>query len=342
MKEKQKAILIKLKAPLLLIAVIITVVVLSIIRYEHTTGALIPVALKVGDKVGIVAPASTTSPERLQMTVDFLIEKGFEVVVSDDIIPQTEYGVGDGSTAVRAGAFNALARDPEIKAIFCLRGGYGSMHILQDIDYMALKRNKPIFIGYSDITAMHIAIFNKTGLVTFHGPMLSSNYEQTESFDLLFTMLMEPADRFNLKNIDNSPFSVINEGITEGVLIGGNLTLISSLMGTEFEPDFKNKILFFEELGEAPYKLHRYIWQLKLAGVLDEVAAIIIGDILPDKEYDDPDISMKVIFEALEGTNIPVLYNVRLGHDDNPITIPHGARVRIEGNQITVLHNVVG
>ena len=302
---------------------------------------VVPSALKMGDKVGIIAPANRAVPERLEMAVLFLTEKGFEVVVADNIDFETEYSIGDGSERMRADAFNKFARDPDIKAIFCLRGGYGSMHLLRYIDYEELRRNKPIFVGFSDITAMHTAIFQTSGLVTFHGPMLSSNYGQQESFDLLFDMLMRPKSGFPLKNINGSPFSVINEGTAEGVIVGGNMTLISSLMGTEYELDLKDKILFIEDLDEAPYRLHRYLWQLKLAGKLDEVAAVVIGDILPDKEYDDPEISIKAVFEALKDVNVPILYNVRAGHDENPLTIPIGAKVRIDGNKITVMQRVV-
>ena len=171
--------------------------------------------------------------------------------------------------------------------------------------------------------------------------MLVSNYGQEESFDLLFDMLMEPKAWFPLKNIDGSEFYAINEGTAEGIIVGGNMTLISSLMGTEYEIDLKDRILFIEETGEAPYRLHRYIWQLKLAGKLDEVAAVVIGDILPDREYDDPEISLKVIVEALKDVNVPILYNVHAGHGENPLTIPMGATVRIDWNEIAVIQKVV-
>ena len=302
---------------------------------------VVPTALQKGDLVGIVMPAGRAAPERLQLAVDYLIDKGFRVVFSGDIYLETEYGVGDGSEKARAEAFNKLARDPEIKAIFCLRGGYGSMHLLRNIDYEALRRNRPIIVGYSDITALHAAIFKKAGLVTFHGPMLSSNHGQEESFDLLFDLLMKPAPGFPVKNLDGTAFSVINEGPAEGLILGGNLTLISTLMGTEYEFDLKDKILFIEDLDEAPYRLHRYMWQLKLAGKLDEAAAVLIGDILPDEEYDDPEISLKVVLEALKEVGAPILYNVRAGHAENPLTIPMGARVRIDGREVRVMEEVV-
>ena len=302
---------------------------------------VVPAALQRGDKVGIAAPANRAVPERLELAVNLLTEQGFEVVIADNIGLETEYGIGDGSDQIRADAFNKLARDPGIKAIFCLRGGYGSMHLLPYLDYAALRRNRPIVVGYSDITAMQTAILQNAGLVTFHGPMLSSNYGQDASFERLFDMLTNPADEFLLKNIDGTEFSVINEGTAEGILVGGNMTLISALMGTPYEIDLKDKILFIEELDEAPYKLHRYMWQLKLAGKLDEAAAIVIGDILPDREYDDPEISLKVILEVLKDVTVPIVYNVRAGHGENPLTLPIGAMVRIEGTDITVTQNVV-
>ena len=302
---------------------------------------VVPAALQPGARVGIVAPANNAPAERLRLAVEFLESRGFEVVVADDIEVQSELGVGDGTDQMRADAFNKLARDPDVKAIFCLRGGYGSMHLLPFIDYEALRRNRPIVVGYSDITALQTAILQNAGLVTFHGPMLSSNYGQEESFDLLFKLLEEPKESFPLRNLEGTEFSAINSGIAEGIVVGGNMTLISVLMGTPYEPDFKDKILFIEEVGEAPYKLHRYMSQLKLSGKLDGAAAIVIGDISPDREYDDPDISLKVILEVLKDVKVPIVYNVRAGHDENPITIPIGAAVKIEGRSITVTQKVV-
>ena len=335
----------KFPARLFLCAVLLFSVVTYSGEWQEAGGIglhiTIPDALAPGSKVGIIAPANRATADRLELAVEFLTELGFEVIVSDNIGIETPFGVGDGSEFARADAFNALARDPEIKMLFCLRGGYGSMHLLEYLDYDALRENRPIVVGYSDITALHTAILQNAGLLTFHGPMLSSNYGQDAAFDDLFDMLMNPRESFPLKNLDGSAFSVINEGEAEGILVGGNMTLISSLMGTPFEPDLKDKILFIEELDEAPYKLHRYVWQLKLSGYLDEVAAIVIGDILPDREYDDPDLSLKVILEALKDVTVPILYNVKAGHETNPFTLPIGAIVRIEGNEMTVIQKVV-
>ena len=300
---------------------------------------VVPDPLKTGDKVAIAAPARSAAnltSERFEAIVEFLTEKSFDVVISDDMFIETPLDVGDGTEEIRAAAFNKLVRDPEIKAIFCIRGGYASMHLLPLLDYAAMRENRPIIVGYSDITAMQTAILQNAGLITFHGPMLSSNYGQDESFDLLFDMLMnkleEPLTSFPLENIDGTEFSVINEGVAEGVIAGGNMTLISALMGTPYEIDLREKILFIEELEEPPYRLHSYIWQLKLTGKLDQVAAIVVGDILPKNG-----IHLQVILEALRTVNVPILHGVRAGHDGNPFTIPIGATVRIEGNKMSVI-----
>ena len=313
----------------------------------HTTTAgeslsvVVPAALRPGDRVAIVAPANPAVADRLQLAVELLEGRGFEVVVAENIEVTSAMGVGDGTDQVRADSFNSVARDPSVRAIICIRGGYGSVHLLQNIDYAALRRNRPIIVGYSDITAMQTAILQNAGLLTFHGPMLSSNYGQTAAFDALFAMLMEPKDSFPLQNLNGTEFTVINPGAAEGRIVGGNMTLISTTMGTPYELDVKDKVLFIEELSEAPYKLHRYMWQLKLAGKLDEAAAIVIGDILPDRVYDDPTISLKVILDVLRDVTVPILHNVRAGHDEDPFTIPMGAMVRIDGNTMTVTQRVV-
>lgn len=296
---------------------------------------LIPDALK-GDKVGIFAPANPVTPELIDQAVDFLEQRGFVVVVADDM----GIGTDDLTGQLRANAFNNLVKDAEIKAIFCLRGGYGSMHLLDKIDYATFRKNKPIFVGYSDVTAMHIAIFQQAGVVTFHGPMLVSNADQDKAFEVLFEQLMNPQEETVLKNIDETEFLVFHEGTAEGEVVGGNMVLISSLMGTDDEIDLKDKILFIEEIGEAPYKLHIILWQLKLAGKLEDLSGIMIGDIY---QCDDEEVNsgLGAIFRVFRTLHIPIVYHVHAGHAPDPLTIPLGARVKIEGNKIIVKQKVV-
>ncbi|MCL2108437.1 MAG: LD-carboxypeptidase [Oscillospiraceae bacterium] len=333
--------------PVLIVVVIFTALSSTLAVTSHANlhsdfpSIVVPEPLKVGDKVAIACPArnaATISDSRFAEIVEFLEDKGFEVVISDDMFePVTPLNVGDGTEQLRADAFNALVRDPDIKALFCIRGGYGSYHLLQNLDYDAIRQNRPIIVGYSDITAMQTAILQNSGLVTFHGPMLSSNFGQEASFDVLFDMLMnklaEPELEFALENINGTSFEVVNSGVAEGVIVGGNMTLISALMGTPYELDVKDKILFIEELDEWPYRLHSYIWQLKLSGKLDQAAAIVIGDILPTP----PESHLATILEALKDVTVPILYNVRAGHDTNPLTIPIGATVKIDGATMKVV-----
>ena len=299
---------------------------------------LTPHKLKLGDRVGVIAPANTGTKDKINMAIKILKKAGFVPVISDDI----DCGgyLGDPAGEKRANAFNKLVADDTIKAIICLRGGYGSMQILDKIDYKKFRENRPILVGYSDITALHSAIYNKAHVITFHGPMLSSNYKQDKSFECLFKMLTNDLESFDLRNIDNSSFKVLKEGTAKGQIVGGNMVLISSLMGTDYEIDTDGKILFLEELEEPPYKLDRILWQLKLAGKFDNVAGIIIGDIY---ECDDGDGStLKGILEFFDrNVDVPVIYNVHAGHDVNPITIPLGAEACIHGDYISLEQCVV-
>lgn len=301
------------------------------------TDMLVPDKLKKGDKVGIIAPANPATDDSLSRATDILENAGFVPVISDDI----KCGwIGDPTGEKRAAAFNKLVSDSTIKAIICLRGGYGSMHIIDKIDYAMFRKNRPILVGYSDITALHMAIYKNAHVITFHGPMLSSNYGQKESFECLFNMLMDNLNNFELSNIDNSDFKTLKKGIAQGELVGGNMVLISALMGTDYEINTEGKILFIEELEEPLYRLDRILHQLKLAGKFDKVAGIIIGDIYKCDSGDGSALQGVLNFFK-ENVDVPVIYNVHAGHNTNPITLPLGAQVRIEDNCCSLIQKVV-
>ena len=223
---------------------------------EETSDLIIPKKLKPGDKVAILAPSNPATEDRVKLSIEMLEKAGFTPVVNDNIY---DGFTGDRIGEKRALAFNKLVADNEIKAIICLRGGYGSVQLLDKIDYKKFRENHPIFIGFSDITAMHVALNQKSRVLTYHGPMTASNKEDTESFEKLFEMLKEPKEKMELTNIDGSSFEIFKEGTAEGQLIGGNMTLISSLMGTKYEIDTENKVLFLEEIDEPTYKLDRIL-----------------------------------------------------------------------------------
>ena len=172
----------------------------------------------------------------------------------------------------------------------------------------------------------------------------SLNYKETKTFDNLFELIMNPKLQIELYNIDDgSPFKVYNEFNKKkciGEIFGGNMCLIQCLIGTQYEPDYKNKILFFEEVGEAPYRIHRVLWQLKLAGRLDEVIGIVIGKITP-VGGETEDSVLNACFDVLKDLEIPIIYNVHAGHIKNPLTVPIGAKTQIYGDKLSIVQPIV-
>lgn len=312
---------------------------------------LAPHKLRPGDTICILEPSRTTEAreksarKRLPHVVEQLKKRGFNVVVYEDSFKVSPLGLGEGTEQSRADAFNRAVKDPDIKAIFSFWGGYGAMHILDKIDYEAYRENRKIFVGFSDETVIELAILEKAGVITFHGPMVgtSFNFGQTKTFDNLFDMLMNPQQETELKNIDDeSSFRVYKSGEAQGEIFGGNLCLIGCLIGTPYEPDYKDKILFFEEIQEDDYRIHRALWQLKLAGRLDELCGIIIGKLTPNpNENETEENLLNACFDVFKDLNIPVLYNVHAGHINNPLTIPIGAKIKISANNIIVTEAVV-
>lgn len=317
--------------------------------YACENKILPPYALKEGDTICLLSLSAAEKErqkilqERLPFVVDALKNRGFNVVVCDDLFKTTALDVGDGTEQFRADVFNKAVKDPAIKAIFAFWGGYGAMQVLDKIDYEEFRKNRKIFVGFSDITAAEMAIFQKSGIVTFHGPMVgaSLNYKETITFDNLFDMLMNPVETTELKNIDDeSNFLVYRPGDITGKVVGGNLCLLQNLVGTPYEPDYKGKILFIEEVQENAYKIHRMLWHLKLAGKLDNLAEIIIGSLTPVTDETETDL-LKVCFDVFKDLDIPIIYNVHAGHINNPLTIPIGATLKISDGKIFVVEHVV-
>ncbi len=292
-----------------------------------------PLPLKPGDRICIIDPANAFREEGLKAAVKYFEEKSLEVVVSDDMAFRR------GTVVERAEKLNRIIRDPKNRGIFCFVGGYGSMTLLDDIDYEALKENRPVFTGFSDITAMHLAIAKKTGLVTLHSPSLSNvgqtskNVKQPtskEALDLYMDMMMKPKDRRVLENFNQEKIEVINPGNFEGQMIGGNMSLVVSLMGTSYEADTKGKIIFLEEVGEKPYRLHRMLMQLKMSGKLSEAAGVVIGALTNCDNEGSPGSGLAMVKEVLQEVGVPAICNVRSGHISDSLTIPIGCMAKVE------------
>lgn len=308
-----------------------------------------PQALKSGDVVGLITPATYVSdPDRLalvQRTVEYF---GLKAKFGRNVRKRAGY-LG-GSVQERLDDLHAMFEDPEVRAVFCIRGGYGSGQLLDRIDYSLIRKNPKIFLGYSDITALHLAIQKQAGLVTFHGPMMLARF--TEYTRKLFRKALFEKEPLGV--ISNPPdsdplrpahmYRTVRGGVARGPLTGGNLSLVCSLMGTPYEPDTRGKILFLEDVGEEPYSLDRMLTQLRLAGKLQSAAGIVFGECAACRPRDfqpsfENTLSMgEVVDEILGPLSVPVLSGLTIGHTDDQATLPLGVMATLDASrgQLTI------
>jgi len=290
--------------------------------------------LKKGDTIGIVAPANSGSKDDILRVKIQLENLGYRIKLGEHIFDTWHSFAGIDKD--RVSDINNFFRDPEVDAIMCLRGGYGSIRIVKDLDIEMIKKNPKIFIGYSDITTLHSALNQKAKLITFHGPMATSNFFDIEKFTL---------DSF-IESVRNSePRKIINpvelrsltKGKTSGVVIGGNLTTLMGDMGTLYELDFKDKILFIEEIREPTYKIDRILTQLLNSDKLNQLNGIILGDFnncIPASKYDMP--LMDLLQDRLKDLGIPIIYNFKSGHCKPMVTLPLGIKLEIDCDRLTI------
>ncbi|MBC7543639.1 MAG: LD-carboxypeptidase [Candidatus Sericytochromatia bacterium] len=302
------------------------------------TAKLRPSPLYTGQTVGIAAPASGVWLESdFQQAVETMGRWGFAVTVPP-AVQALRRGYLSGTDAERADSVNVLLRDPTVAAIICLRGGSGSLRLLPLIDYAAMAAQPRIFLGFSDVTALHVAFGVRSNVVTFHGPNLlgltppgGNAFTQEHCWRALMTgeALGEvPADPAN-------PFVwVIAPGEAEGEIIGGCLTLLAATLGTPYELDTTGKILFFEDVGCPPYQIDTLLTQMGLAGKLQAGAGIVVGrcvDVEPDTRRGyHPSLSLDdVLRDHLSRLGIPVIYGLPLGHTYHQVTLPLGVMARL-------------
>lgn len=303
-----------------------------------------PRALRAGDTVGLITPASYVSdPDRLALAERTLQYFGLRMKMGKNVRKRTGY-LG-GSVNERLDDLHQMFGDPEVTAVFAIRGGYGSSQLLDQIDYDLLRKNPKIFLGYSDITAMHLAIQKRCSMVTFHGPVTLSRFSeftQTSFRKALFEA--EPIGR-----VTNPPdlnplrpahtLRTIRPGKARGPLTGGNLTLISTLMGTPFEIETRGRILFLEDVDEQPYSIDRMLTQLRLAGKFDGIAGLIFGECNGCRPRDyrpsfESTFSLgEVLDEILGKLRVPVLSGLTIGHTDDQITLPLGVMALLDADK---------
>lgn len=283
-----------------------------------------PSKLNKGDTIGIISPAGVVRDENLwNNAIEYIKSKGFNIKVSPNAKRQNDYLAGDDHQ--RLNDLMDFFKDEEINAIICSRGGYGSMRILNDIDYNVIKNNPKIFIGYSDITALHCAFNKKANLTTFHGPLFISDFAKNQINEYtektLFEILTNP---YSHNYTNPHEYQCINEGQTEAELIGGNLAVITSLLGTKYFPDLENKILFLEDIAEPVYKIDRMLTQLKLSGNLDKISGLLFGEFTEITEPKEEIINL--IKKETQNLKIPIGFGFPCGHGSSKATLPLGVK----------------
>ncbi|HBD63186.1 MAG TPA: LD-carboxypeptidase [Clostridiales bacterium] len=293
---------------------------------------IFPEKLKKGDTVAIVASSSPVAPEEADLSKKFLEDKGYKVKMASCTY-KSLHGYKAGTGAERAKDINEMFADKEVKAIFCIRGGDTSSHVIDKIDLDIVKKNPKIFVGYSDVTNLNIYFNQKADMVTFHGPMVKSNMIgdfddfSRESFESALNMDNE----LYLKNPEGQDFKVICDGKAEGTVVGGNLALITSMIGTPYEIDTKDKVLFFEDIYENVTRVDRMLYQLKFSNKINDAAAIIIGDFSDCENPRDPSYGIdELLKDFFEDLDKPVMYNIKCGHCFPTSTIPLGTECEVD------------
>ncbi len=290
-----------------------------------------PEKLKKGNVIGIVAPASGVDADRAKECCVALENMGFRVKPAENLA-YSKGGFMAGDEQERGRWINRMFEDPEVDAIICLRGGDGANRVCEFIDRELIRKNPKIFMGYSDITSLHLILNQECGLITFHGPMVSSNI--AGSFDpeteRAFYEALEMKEEYEYKAPYGHEVGVAREGKATGVITGGNLTVVCASLGTPYEIETDGKILFLEEIQSHIGNVDRLIYQLRNAGKLNNLKGIILGQ-FTDGRYDDDNYrEPESILDAIGGLDIPVMYNIQSGHGDLMITIPLGAECTMD------------
>lgn len=296
-----------------------------------------PKALFPGATMGIVAPSSWAKDARLRRGLAWLERSGFKVKLF--LSQKQKCGYLSGPDEVRAQLFNRAFADPGVNAVICARGGYGALRILDKIDFDLVRQNPKIFVGFSDITALHLALYKKAGLCSFHGPM-AADFGTTYNRQNLLRVLSSKSA------FGDVPFprafrpKFMRPGTSSGLLLGGNLSLIVKLFGTPFQPAFDGAVLFLEDTSEYPHRIDGYLAQLRLAGVFERIAGLILADF---KDCERPPragfrMPLKRIFQDFFArAHFPIALNFPFGHSKNKFTLPLGVRATLDSQKAVLI-----
>ncbi|MCW3160706.1 S66 peptidase family protein [Chryseobacterium oryctis] len=304
---------------------------------------IFPKSLKKGDKIAIISPAGAVDANQLEKGIKMIKNKGFKPVLGEHLYTKFSNGYNyAGTEKERIKDINWALNDKEISAIWASRGGYGCQHLIQHLNLKNFIKNPKWYIGYSDNTVIQSYLLNK-GFTSIHGQTIkTSSFGVTdESYDLIFDILKGKTPKYSLKSHQFN-----REGNIEGELVGGNLALIYALLGTKYSYDFKDKILFIEDIGENFYALDRMIMSLELAGVFKKIKGLIVGgmtnmgDEEDNKQYEESfdEFAYKLISERISKYKFPVVFGFPNGHikDNRPLIIGGKVKLKIENKKVKV------
>jgi muramoyltetrapeptide carboxypeptidase len=299
----------------------------------NTINKRIPTRLKPGDCIGIVAPASPFEEAEFYAGIGVLENMGFRVRIPEGIFARSGYFAG--SDAVRAAQVNAAFADSTVQAIICARGGYGSMQILPYLDYAVIHRHPKLLMGFSDITALLCALYQRSGLVSRHGPVVttlaSAGPETLESVFNALSLNEPPA-------VSLETGTTLSPGKASGPVICGNLTTLCHLVGTPFLPNLNGHILIIEDKGEKPYRIDRMLTQMSLAGVFDGLCGLGIGSFENCGEVEE---LYEIIARIFVPFHIPILAGFNIGHGPDNIAVPFGLEAFLDAGQHLLTYRLV-
>ena len=322
--------------------------VIAPIIYDNNTNTFMKKCLKPnflspGDTIGLITPSSSITEEKLKKAISNMKMLGLKVKLGKHINAINGYLAGTDEQ--RLEDLHNMFADDEVNGIWCIRGGYGVGRILSKIDYRLIKKNPKILIGYSDVTALLLAVHQETGLICFHGPVASSTFSDYVVKHLKGT-LMKSQMSYTIGHAMDSDDSkdkayhskVIRSGKVKGKLTGGNLTLLAASIGTDFQPKFKNKLVFIEDIGEKPYRLDRMFTQILQGSDIDKAAGIMLG-VFEDCEAREGDRSlslMEMFEDRLGHLDMPIIYGLSFGHIKNHMTLPIGIEAEMDTDKRTI------
>lgn len=297
------------------------------------TPLAIPPALKPGDAISIVAPASSPKRDRFEAAMANLAAMGYRPKTYRDFC--TPHGYLSGTDDERVAELEAAFRDPETTMVLAVRGGYGCGRIVDRVDFSLLASRPKIVCGYSDLTALHAAIQRRCGLVSFHGPNLVAGLGAGEEENAAETAssfaMFRGVSVSQLTGSFQSGIKTLSPGVATGHLIGGNLAVLMGLLSTQDEPDFDRAILMIEDTGEAPYRVDRLLTQLRTSGRLGKIAGAVLG-YFSDYDKDDRPAADEVLAEFFGPLGVPVIAGAPFGHEHPNLPLPMGATVRLDAD----------